>query len=94
MQALTSRIAQPLSTATQRKRGSAGVKDRNRIRERDCGLCQECLRQGITRLGTQVDHTIPLWDGGSDTDDNKQLLCDPCHDVKTKREAAERAAGR
>jgi 5-methylcytosine-specific restriction protein A len=82
-----------LTTSTQRKRGSAGVKDRNRIRERDCGMCQHCKAQGIARLGTQVDHVIALWAGGSDADDNKQLLCDPCHDAKTKREAAERAAG-
>jgi 5-methylcytosine-specific restriction protein A len=90
LQALNSRIAQPLTTATQRKRGSAGVKDRNRIRERDCGLCQICAADGRTRLGDVVDHKQPLWAGGSDEDENKWLLCHECHDVKTKREAAER----
>lgn len=75
----------------QRKRGSAGVKDRANIKKRDFGLCQECRRQGLSRPGRVVDHIIPLWKGGSDEDTNKELLCDPCHDAKTAREATERA---
>ena len=79
--------------AAERKRGSAGVKDRNRIRKRDCGLCQMCEAAGRVSLGTEVDHKVALADGGSDTDDNKWLLCTPCHEAKTAREAAQRAAG-
>lgn len=77
----------------ERKRGSAGVKDRNRIRERDCGLCQACDAQGRVSLGTEVDHKVPLWAGGSDDESNKWLLCTPCHEAKTAAEAAQRAAG-
>ena len=76
----------------ERKRGSAGVKDRANIKARDFGLCQECKRQGLSRPGRVVDHKTPLWAGGSDADDNKELLCDPCHDSKTAREAGERAS--
>ena len=75
----------------ERKRGSAGVRDRNNIKSRDCGLCQACRRQGRVSLGRVVDHIIPLWNGGSDEDENKELLCHPCHDAKTAREAAQRA---
>lgn len=75
----------------ERKRGSAGVKDRNRIRERDCGLCQKCKQENRVSIGQAVDHIIPLWKGGSDEDSNKWLLCHECHDEKTKREASERA---
>lgn len=77
----------------ERKRGGAGVRDRIKIKTRDCGLCQECRRKGLARPGYLVDHTIPLWAGGSDEDTNKQLLCKPCHDAKTAREAGERAGG-
>jgi len=77
----------------ERVRGSAGVRDRERIRARDCGLCQECKRQGKTALGGPVDHIVPLWKGGSDDDSNKEVLCVPCHDAKTAREAAARARG-
>ena len=75
----------------ERKRGSAGVKDRNQIKARDCGLCQECKRRGKTSIGSVVDHKQPLWDGGTNDHDNQELLCDPCHDAKTAREAAQRA---
>lgn len=84
-------VAQP--GRVERKRGSAGVKDRNAIKDRDCGLCQECRRQGKTTIGSEVDHIIELQDGGSDEADNKELLCRPCHEAKTAREATRRARG-
>lgn len=96
LQAAGSRLATlaPVRPGTvQRKRGWAGVKDRERIRARDNGLCQECLRNNRTTIGHPVDHIVPLWKGGSDDDSNKETLCDPCHDTKTAREAAERARG-
>lgn len=91
--ASTSRVQtlQNVRGSVERKRGSAGVKDRIKIRQRDCGMCQECNRQGRVTLGTVVDHIQPLWNGGSDEDDNKELLCDGCHESKTAREATERS---
>jgi 5-methylcytosine-specific restriction protein A len=77
----------------ERKRGSAGVRDRDRIRARDFGLCQECKRKGRTTIGGPVDHIIPLWKKGSDDESNKEVLCVSCHDAKTAREAAERSRG-
>lgn len=77
----------------ERKRGYAGVLDRKRIRKRDCGLCQQCLREGRTTVGHPVDHIVPLWAGGSDEDSNKETLCTPCHDSKSAREAKQRCAG-
>ena len=41
-----------------------------------------------------VDHIVPLWAGGVNEDENLQLLCVPCHKVKTAREATQRAAAR
>jgi 5-methylcytosine-specific restriction endonuclease McrA len=75
----------------ERKRGSAGVKDRRKIKERDNGLCVLCLAAGRVSLGAVVDHRVPLWNGGSDEDENKQTLCHLCHDEKTAREAKQRA---
>jgi len=62
-----------------RKRGRAAIKDRTRIMERDGGVCQLCQRC----VATQVDHIIPLFKGGSDSDENKQCICDQCHNRKT-----------
>lgn len=72
----------------ERKRGSAGVRDRERIRERDCGQCQNC-----GHLGKDVDHDRPLWAGGSDDDENKRVLCGVCHDAKSAIESRQRASG-
>jgi 5-methylcytosine-specific restriction protein A len=83
----------PSAGTVQRKRGYAGVIDRSRIRARDMGLCQECVRQGTPGPGWLVDHIVALWEGGSDEDENKQTLCKRHHDEKSAEEAARRASG-
>ena len=83
----------PRPDTVQRVRGWKGVQDRERIRKRDNGLCQECLRHDRVSVGAAVDHIVPLWNGGTDDDANKELLCQPCHDAKSAREARERARG-
>lgn len=39
----------------------------------------------------ELDHVVPLIDGGSHDDDNLQTLCTPCHTRKTADEARVRA---
>ena len=55
-------------------------------------------RPGVTLLPDPrpfvLDHVIPMVDGGSDTPDNWQLLCERCHKIKTAREAKARALKR
>lgn len=43
-----------------------------------------------TPLG-ECDHIVPLWEGGTDDEDNLQLLCRPCHKAKTREEAVRKA---
>lgn len=59
-------------------------------------LCAECLRRGITRAATDVDHIIP-WNNLGQRDmrlfwdrSNWQALCHECHSRKTARERAAR----
>ena len=54
-------------------------------------FCRKCLEQGKRVKTDVVDHVVPLAWGGSDSRGNKQGLCDPCHDEKSK---AERLVGR
>ncbi len=68
---------------TPRIRGRRWMTIRERIFNRDCGLCQECQRNGQLTLATQVDHIIALANGGSNDDDNLECICDDCHDRKT-----------
>ena len=39
--------------------------------------------------GFEMDHVVPLHAGGSDTDDNCQVLCIGCHRTKTARDAVQ-----
>lgn len=58
-------------------------------------LCAECKRNGIVRLASQRDHVLSLEEGGTDTEDNTQGLCQECHDGKSLQESLRaRAQGR
>ena len=55
--------------------------------------CADCGRVVEYPAGFELDHIVPLYQGGSDTDDNCQILCidpnDPsggCHASKTRRD--------
>jgi 5-methylcytosine-specific restriction protein A len=54
-----------------------------RIRLRDCYQCRSCAI--AVRTG-EVDHIKSLEQGGSNDDDNLQLLCHQCHYEKTCRD--------
>lgn len=50
-------------------------------------LCVECQRQGSTTLAVDVDHIIPIAQGGAVLDEtNLQPLCRSCHNRKTRNE--------
>ena len=38
-------------------------------------------------MATIRDHIVPLAEGGRDTDDNTQALCEACSDTKTAAES-------
>lgn len=65
------------------------AKMRDKIIIRDKGLCQEHKRQGIVMAAGKyrtVDHIVPRNRGGSDTEENLELLCKKCHDIKSAKE--------
>lgn len=68
-----------------RIQGRAGVELRKR-RLALFPLCRMCSDKGIATEATTVDHIIPLSQGGEDTDNNCQSLCDDCHSFKTASE--------
>lgn len=72
---------------TERIRGRKGVEQRKR-RLRNEPLCRHCYAKGIITEAEEVDHILPLANGGTDTDDNVQSLCRQCHAIKTAGEAA------
>lgn len=71
----------------QRKRGRAGMRERAQVKAEE-PFCRECLKHGKRVATDVIDHIVPLSEGGSDERSNKQGLCDPCHDAKSKAERA------
>jgi 5-methylcytosine-specific restriction endonuclease McrA len=68
---------------------------RKRILSRDKGLCQcaGCRATGRIRPAREVDHIIPVWEGGTDADANLQSINVECHKVKTAQEQRRRTHG-
>ena len=46
-------------------------------------LCVACTSKDRATPATQVDHIIALVNGGTETAENRQSLCDDCHRDKT-----------
>lgn len=53
-------------------------------------LCRHCLARGIPVPAAEVDHIVPLRDGGDNSRENLQPLCALCHDRKTADDVAKR----
>lgn len=80
-------------SAGKRKTGRRGVEDRERIKRRDKGVCQQCLNEGKFIPGKEVDHIVSLENGGEDSDENKWLLCTKCHKAKSASERRVKGRG-
>lgn len=70
-----------------RKRGRAGLRERAEVLAEE-PFCRACLTSGRHVGSDEVDHIVPLSEGGNDERSNKQALCTPCHDAKSKAERA------
>jgi len=62
-----------------------------RVFERCSGLCAICTLPIVGKLRPAYDHVVALINGGQHRESNLQLLCVPCHAVKTKADIAEKA---
>lgn len=72
--------------STERTQGRAWMAIRNKwIAEHPA-----CVSCGRVSLSNQVDHIVPLFEGGADDESNYQTLCVECHKAKTAGEAKER----
>ena len=68
--------------------GSAWERLRLVVLQRDMGLCQVCRTKGRLTPGSIVDHVRPKAEGGTDDLENLQVICKPCHTMKTAGESA------
>lgn len=80
----------PRDDSTPRQRGGAWTK-RRAAYLRTHPLCVHCERVGMVTPADEVDHVVPLCEGGADNESNYQPLCVSCHKAKTAKEIAARA---
>ncbi len=85
-QTLQARLPRPRRRKTA-ERGYGGRWQKQRL----AFLCRHpmCARRkdpGCRLLANEVDHIVPLSQGGADDESNWQALCKPCHSRKTARE--------
>lgn len=59
-------------------------KIRSKVLEADGFRCRACG----SAEGVQVDHILPIWEGGEPTFENGQTLCSDCHTEKTRLEGS------
>jgi 5-methylcytosine-specific restriction endonuclease McrA len=64
---------------------------RDRVYTRGGEACAICTRPISEKLRPAIDHTIALINGGQNRESNLQLLCAPCHKIKTKADVAEKS---
>jgi 5-methylcytosine-specific restriction endonuclease McrA len=82
----------PREGATERTRGGKWSRMRAKwLREHP--LCCMCQAEGYVTAADEVDHVVPLWEGGKDDPSNFQSLCRPHHKAKSAEEAARRGGG-
>lgn len=58
------------------------------------GKCACCTRKLGPADDWDIDHRIALANGGTDDDENMQVLCGWCHGAKTSEDVSEHARGR
>lgn len=68
---------------TERLRGRALQRQRERVWLRDKGLCARCGGMTVFPSGFELDHRVALANEGTNDDDNMQLLHFECHEAKT-----------
>ena len=73
---------------TQRMRGDAWMKIRRAVLVEGAYACVDC---GRVHPSNEIDHQVPLEQGGTHDRSNLRIRCVECHAAKTKAEAKARA---
>lgn len=76
------------AASLKRIRGRALQRIRREMIAKDprCAMCRRIL----AGIDWHVDHIQALVNGGEDAPENRQLLCAPCHEKKTRKDLGQR----
>lgn len=81
-----------VTTADTRTRGYTWQQIRKAILARDGYLCQcaDCALLMVPLIAEEVDHIVPLCQGGTDEPHNLRAIAKRCHRIKSAKERWER----
>ena len=82
-----------MSAGTERIRGNSLVAIKRKFERANPRLCATCTRLGLVGYGDELEHIVPLWKGGAESDSNREWICKAHHKIKTASEAKLRAGG-
>lgn len=75
----------------QRARGRPWRRARELALARDCGMCVLCQAQQRVTPATEVDHIVPIAEGGAELElANLRSVCGPCHATVTAEQTRRR----
>lgn len=74
-----------------RPESAAPPKVRQRVRDRDGGICRLCSTEIKDIESFELDHIIALINGGENREENLSAVHAHCHKDKTARDVAEKA---
>ncbi len=60
---------------------------RDKVLRRDGYLCVTCQAKGLIVEAAEVDHIVPKSQGGTESLENLEAICVPCHKRKTFMES-------
>lgn len=66
-------------------------KERAALFEKAGGRCQNCTRKIMGFEDWDIDHVLPLACGGTNDEENLQVLCPSCHGRKTPDDVSDAA---
>jgi 5-methylcytosine-specific restriction endonuclease McrA len=78
---------------TERITGNSRIAIVRKFERNNPRLCATCARLGLVAYGDELEHIVPLWQGGAESDLNREWICKPHHQIKTAAEAKLRASG-
>ena len=87
----TVRVLEAKAGTTERIRGDTWMKVRRRVLLAGGYACVDC---GLVNASNEIDHDVPLEQGGSNDDANLRIRCLVCHKAKSAREAGLRSGQR
>jgi len=89
---IDTRIAKA-GSGTKRLMGNSRIAAVKKFTRENARICAACTKLGLVGFGDELDHIVPLWQGGAESDSNRQWLCREHHREKSAEEYKLRSSG-